>query len=549
MDTTESQMFKALFHQSASPVSVVKANSPEFTVVAVNNLYKSTSQIPVEDIIGKPAFDVYKPWDAASAEQFLRLRKGMEEAVRENKAVELPVLIFDSPVAEGKPSERSWWQITIAPIADSNGQLQFLKCMTLNVSERERVKVEIEEARQKEHNLNEELQAVNEELASTNEELMATVEELRVSQEKLAQLNNELEERVTARTAQLVASERRYRNMLNAIPQIAWTTNAKPEVTFYNERWYEYTGLSIHETQTLGWKEVIHPDDWQYCVDSYRDIIASNRPGEFEVREKDADGTYRWHLLRIQPVRNEFGVIDLWVGTATDIDDIKRLQQQKDDFISIASHELKTPITSLKASLQLMDKMKDDPSKTMMPKLILQSRKSIQRVSTLIEDLLNVSRLQQTQINLNKTDFILSQLLSACANPIAILGKQKVNITGDVEIQICADEHRIDQVVTNLVNNAVKYAPDSECITLHIEQRRNMVKVSVIDKGPGIPQDKIPHLFNRYYRVESSSYHISGLGLGLYISAEIIKQHGGEIGANSEPGQGSTFWFTLPLCE
>jgi len=549
MDTTESQMFMALFHQSASPVSVVKANAPEFTVVAVNNLYKSTSQIPVEDIIGKPAFEVYWPWDAASAEQFLRLRQGMEEAVAKHKAVELPILVFDSLVVEGKPSERSWWQINIAPITNGVGELQFLKCMTVNVSERERVKLEILEAKEKEHQLNEEMQAINEELASTNEELMATVEELKVSQEKLAQLNNELEERVTARTAQLAASERRYRNMLNALPQIAWTTNAKPEVTFYNERWYEYTGLSIHETQALGWQEVIHPDDWQYCVNKYRDIIGNNIPGEFEVRERGADGLYRWHLLRIQPVRNEFGVIDLWVGTATDIDDIKRLQQQKDDFISIASHELKTPITSLKASLQLMDKMKDDPSKAIMPKLILQSRKSIQRVSTLIEDLLNVSRLQQTQINLNKTDFILSQLLSACANPIAILGKQKIHITGDVELQICADEHRIDQVVTNLVNNAVKYAPDSEYITLHIEPYDNMVKVSVIDKGPGIPKDKIPHLFNRYYRVESSSYHISGLGLGLYISSEIIKQHGGKIGADSEPGQGTTFWFTLPLCD
>lgn len=548
MNTTESQMFKALFNQSASPVSVVKANAPDFTVVAVNNLYKSSSQIPVEEIIGKPAFDVYKPWDAASAEQFLRLRKGMEEVVRKNKAIELPVLIFDHPAIDGKPSERSWWQITIAPIADSGGQLQFLKCMTLNVSEREKVKLQIEEAREKEHQLNEEMQAINEELVSSNEELMATVEELKVSQEKLAQLNNELEERVAARTAQLASSERRYRNMLNAIPQIAWTTNAKPEVTFYNERWYEYTGLTIHETQTLGWKEVIHPDDWQYCVESYRAIIASNRPGEFEVREKGADGIYRWHLLRIQPVRNEFGVIDLWVGTATDINDIKRLQQQKDDFISIASHELKTPITSLKASLQLMDKMKDDPSKTMMPKLILQSRKSIQRVSTLIEDLLNVSRLQQAQITLNKTYFILSQLLSACANPIAILGKQKINITGNLDLQICADEHRIDQVVTNLVNNAVKYAPDSDCITLHIETLDDTVKVLVIDQGPGISKDKIPNLFNRYYRVESSSYHISGLGLGLYISAEIVKQHGGDIGACSELGQGSTFWFTLPLC-
>ena len=549
MDILEAQMYKALFNQSASPVSVVKADAPLFTIVAINDLYKNRSHVPAQEIIGKPAFEIYKPWDAASEEQFLRLRQGMEQAAVESRPIDLPTLMFDSPATGCKPSERSWWQIQIAPITDAEGQIQFLKCITLNVTERELIRLEIEEARHKEQMMNEEMQAINEELASTNEELTATIEELSVSQETLAQLNNELEERVAARTAQLSASERRYRNMLNALPQIAWTTTLHGEVSFYNERWYEYTGLSVQQTKTLGWKEVIHPDDWQYCIDTYRAVVASHQPGEFEVREKGADGVYRWHLLRVQPVRNEFGVVDLWIGTATDIDGIKQLQQQKDDFISIASHELKTPITSLKASLQLMDKMKDDPSKTMMPKLILQSRKSIQRVSTLIEDLLNVSRLQQTEINLNKNNFILSELLSACANPIAILGKHKVEITGDMELQICADEHRIDQVVTNLVNNAVKYAPDSETINLHIKKYDTLVKVSVIDYGPGIPKDKISHLFNRYYRVESSGYHASGLGLGLYISAEIIKQHGGEIGVDSEPGKGCTFWFTLPLCD
>ncbi|WP_345954805.1 ATP-binding protein [Mucilaginibacter sp. PAMB04168] len=548
-DVVNAQMFEALFNQSPSPVSVVRADAPAFTIVAVNDVYVKRSHLNKDQILNKPSFDVYRPWDEASAEQFKLLREGLMQAVYDKQQVNLPTLSFDAPAKDGEAGSRSWWQIQISPVLDTAGEVEYLMCVTRNVTEQEQVRKQAEESREKEQELNEELQVINEELAATNEELTSTIEELSYSQERLSRLNNELEERITARTAALTASERRYKTILNTLPQIAWTTTLQGEVSFFNQRWYEYTGLSVEQSKATGWEDVIHPDDLEYSVRTYRDIVATKRPGEYELREKGTDGIYRWHLIRVQPIRNEFGDIEHWIGTATDIDSIKQLQQQKDDFISIASHELKTPITSLKASLQLMDKVKDNPTSDMMPRLILQSRKSIQRVSVLIEDLLNVSRLQQGEVQLNKSTFIVSQLLNACCNPIAIMGKQKIKIDGEVELQVCADEHRIDQVVTNLVNNAVKYAPESEYITLCIEKDFDMVKVSVSDNGPGVPEDKIPHLFDRYYRVDSSGYHASGLGLGLYISAEIIKRHGGEIGVDSKIGKGSTFWFTLPLIE
>ncbi len=540
-------MFEALFNQLPNPVSVVKADAPTFTVVAVNHLYRNRSRIPATDIIGKPAFDIYKPWDKASEEQFALLKRGIVQAISEKRQVNLPTIHFAYPSADGLSINRSWWQVQITPVLNADSEVMYAMCVTQDVSDRELFKLEIENSKDKEQAMTEELQAMNEELASTNEELTATVEELSISEQKLHRLNNELEERITARTEQLALSERRYRSMLNALPQIAWTSTIQGEVSFFNQRWYDYTGLSYEETKATGWSTVVHPDDVENSVNAYRKIVATNKPGEFEVRERGADGVYRWHLVRVQPVRNEIGIIDQWIGTATDIDALKQLQQQKDDFISIASHELKTPITSLKASLQLMDKMKDNPSKDMLPKLILQSRKSIQRVSTLIEDLLNVSRLQQAEVALNKAPFILSQLLNSICNPISILGKQKIRIEGELELEIVADEHRIDQVVTNLVNNAVKYAPESEDITLTIHKNNNLVKLSVTDRGPGIPEEKIPHLFDRYYRVDAAGYQASGLGLGLFISSEIIKRHGGEIGVESELGKGTTFWFILPV--
>jgi PAS domain S-box-containing protein len=544
MSTLTEQIFESLFNKTTTPISVIKANPPDFTIVAVNDQYKKNTNTSADQIIGRPAFEVYKPWDEASSKQFELLKSGLLQAIKENQVVNLPTLFFEAPAADGATVNQTWWQIEISPILSSGNEVEYLMCNTLNVTERELTRRAVEGAKQKEDQLHQELRDVNDELVTMNEKLTSTVEELRLSQASLIQLNNELETRIASRTQVLAENEKRSRSILDALPQIAWTSTLNGEVDFYNRRWYDYTGLDF---ETTSWQEVIHPDDLQYNLDKYAAILQSNKPGEFEIREKGKDGVYRWHLVRIEPLLNEAGEIAHWIGTATDIEALKKLQQQKDDFISIASHELKTPITALKASLQLLDKMKDNPSAEMLPKLIMQSRKSMQRISTLVDDLLNLGRLQQRNLQLNKTIFTISEMLNASCNPISVAGKHVFYISGDKELQVHADEHRIEQVIVNLVNNAVKYAPDSNEIVFFIQQINDMAKISIKDTGPGIPQDKLPHLFDRYYKLDHAGYQGSGLGLGLYISSEIVKRHGGDIGVESELGKGSTFWFTLPI--
>ncbi|MDB5025635.1 MAG: domain S-box protein [Mucilaginibacter sp.] len=549
MNAFKEKIFEALFNQAGTPICIIKADAPRFTIIAINEEYKKNSRRATNDIIGKSVFDVYKAWDKASEEQFKLLESGLFQTKAKKSAVNLPVLYFEAPAADGQSVEQSWWQINIMPVFMENDHVEYLMCSTFNVTKEELARLSMEDAKQKEQQLHKELQEVNEKLTVTNEKLNVTIEELRQTQENLYQLNNELEQRIAARTHALTESEGRLKLILDALPQIAWTNTVAGEADFYNRRWYEYTGIDVDENDPWKWKEALHPDDLTYCLDSYWAILQSNEPGEFEIREKEKHGMYRWHLVRMQPLRNEAGEVIHWIGTATDIDDLKQLQQQKDDFISIASHELKTPITSLKVSLQLLDRMKNNPSSEMLPKMISQSRKSMQKISTLVDDLLNVSRIQKGQLPLNKTTFTISELLNSCCNPISITGKHRFHIAGDKELKVHADEHRIEQVMINFITNAVKYAPNSTDISIIIQKENNQVKVSVMDKGPGIPKDKIPHLFDRYYRVDSTGYHASGLGLGLYISSEIIKRHGGEIGTESELGKGSTFWFTLPLQE
>lgn len=225
----------------------------------------------------------------------------------------------------------------------------------------------------------------------------------------------------------------------------------------------------------------------------------------------------------------------------------KELLKQKDDFISIASHELRTPITTLTASLQLLNKMKDNPSAKMLPTLVEQANKSLNKVNTLIKDLLNVTQLNNGQLHLNKSWIILAELVEDCCPHVRSEGVYSIRTEGDMDLKVHIDVQRIDQVIVNFVNNAIKYAPESKDILINIEKMNDTAKVSVTDRGAGIAADKIPNLFNRYYRVEDNENQYSGLGLGLYISGEIIKRHDGRIGVESDVGKGSTFWFVLPL--
>lgn len=454
---------------------------------------------------------------------------------KENRAAELLVANIELAFQNGEKENRA------AELIIANKEL------LIQNEEKERRAEDLADLSAELNVQQEELRQANDELNEKTHLLIKQEETVRIINHDLVVLNQELEERVVNRTKALAESEIQFRNMMETIPQIAWTNTYDGDVTFYNQRWYDYTGLSVEQTQTSGWRKTIHPEDLQYTFAQFKTIREGSDGGEFQMRMKSADGNYRWHLSRLMPINNEIDENILWVGTATDIHELRLLQQQKDDFISIASHELKTPITTLKASLQLLDRMKDNPTHVMLPNLIAQANKSLNKVTALIEDLLNATKVNEGQIHLNKTSFTLADLIDDCCSYIRLEGIYTIVAKGDLSLKIYADADRMNQVIINFVNNAVKYAPDSKIIAVNIEKTGNMARVSVTDKGPGITEDKLTHLFDRYYRVQTHGIQGSGLGLGLYICSEIIKKHNGEIGVTSQLGKGSTFWFTLPL--
>lgn len=268
---------------------------------------------------------------------------------------------------------------------------------------------------------------------------------------------------------------------------------------------------------------------------------------DHEIGIQPVDGDLIYISINAAPIRDENGSIVAGIATFMDVTQRRKVIQQKDEFISVASHELKTPITSLKASLQLLKRLSTGMESDLFHKLMEQANKSMQKVSVLIEDLLNASKFTGGQLHLNKKAVNLYDLVTACCDDFRIEDEHYITVRGNKDIEVEVDANKIDQVLVNFVNNAIKYAHDSMEILINIERRDHMAKVSVTDKGPGIQPELIPHLFQRYYRADPAGRQYSGLGLGLYISSEIVKKHNGTIGAESEPGKGSTFWFTVPL--
>jgi two-component system CheB/CheR fusion protein len=371
------------------------------------------------------------------------------------------------------------------------------------------------------------------------------LEEARANAEKL---NDELEQSVKKRTQELFDSREHFKILADNVPQMTWTNLPNGEVNFYNHQWYKYTGLSFEESKGQGWLAVIHPDDKQETQERFMKALRSEKAFVMENRYKRQDGMYRWHLNRGVPLRNEDGEITLWIGTATDIDDQKREMEKKDEFIGIASHELKTPLTSLKGYLHLITSYKKD---TLPPAVTLFSKKatdSVNKLQYLVNDLLDVSKINAGKLEYQMSVINLAELIKSCIeNANHIYPDYEIRNNGEAQVLVKGNMERLEQVLMNLLNNAVKYSRDNKLIIVSTAASGNKVKVAITDFGIGLSDSQKNKIFERFYRVEDKKFLSSGLGMGLYICTEIIKAHNGNIAVESQLGAGSTFYFVLPM--
>ncbi|TCD25475.1 PAS domain-containing sensor histidine kinase [Pedobacter psychrodurus] len=330
-------------------------------------------------------------------------------------------------------------------------------------------------------------------------------------------------------------------------PEIIFTAEPDGEISYVNRRFTSFFGLPAGGFKTRDVLSKVHAQDQFKLIRNWTAAVMAKVDFQMEIRLQTLNSESHWHMVRALPIISATGNVEKWMGSCTDINQHIKAIQHLDEFITVASHELKTPITSLNASLQLMERMVEVQGNAKLSTLMSQANRSVQKVRHLVEDLLHTGSIKEGQISLQKKVFSISDWLAGSCGHVKLEEKFNLHIAPSGIIFVEGDEQRIDQVLVNFVNNAMKYAPGSTDIYISAEILGERVKISVRDLGQGIPADKLPYLFDRYYRVDYTGGSASGLGLGLYICSEIIRRHGGEIGVDSHLGEGSTFWFTLPL--
>ena len=258
---------------------------------------------------------------------------------------------------------------------------------------------------------------------------------------------------------------------------------------------------------------------------------------------------YRWHLGRSIAIKEKDGIINKWFGTATDITDQKEAEQQKDEFISIASHELKTPVTTIKGLTQLLKRRLERQGATELVSILASVETQINRLTRLVNDLLDSSKIQAGRLDYVQEAVDLDALVHNIIETMQLTTTtHTISIHGASHASIKGDRDKLEQVFINLISNAIKYSPQATSVDIHLAVSYDMVMVSVHDNGVGIPEEQQHKIFERFYRAQDSTDRAApGLGMGLYIASEIVKRHHGKITVTSEEGKGSTFTVYLPL--
>ncbi|MBP2160431.1 MULTISPECIES: PAS domain S-box protein [Asticcacaulis] len=358
-------------------------------------------------------------------------------------------------------------------------------------------------------------------------------------------------------------SERQFKHLANAINPMVWVTRADGSLEYFNDRWYEFTGDTPGATGRESWADLVHPEDLERVIGQWRDSVLTGESYEIQYRLRHVDGTFRWVLGRATAERGENGHILRWYGTSTDIQDLVDARHRaeeaniaKSDFLANMSHEIRTPMNAVIGLSTIL--ANSQPLTEKQRQYIRTLQLSADSLLALINDLLDIAKIEARTVELEHIPFSLPRLLQEVTSMMAVQVRQKglkFTASGD-----CADNHfflgdptRLRQIVTNLCSNAIKFTSDGGIhisIDCHQTDRPHVetVCIAVRDTGIGITPEKIQSIFDKFVQADSSiSRRYGGTGLGLAITKTLTELMGGTISVKSEFGKGSTFTVCIPM--
>ncbi len=472
--------------------------TPNGILIEANRPALDAANLQAEDVLGKPFAQTY--WWSYSTQSQAQLN----EAIKRAAAGE--TIRFDVQARIGT-EHYILLDFSLIPLFDSNGKVEYLISSGIDISDRE------------------------------------------VSKQALMQREQEL------------------KLITEVIPQQIWTASANGEVDYFNQRWLDYTGIPLEETVNSGWSIFLHPEDSARVIETWAESVILGKKYNIEARLRGADGVYRWFLIKARPLRNQQGKIIRWYGTNTSITRIKELEQRlrqqtedlikanrlKDEFMAIVSHELRTPLNPILGWSQLLAAGTLDPEKTAAGISIIERNAKLQ--AQLIDDLLDVSRILRGKLNLNQTPLSLEMVIKSALTTVQLAAEAKsIQIKTEFEPkigQVAGDAGRLQQIIWNLVSNAIKFTPEGGQVLIKLGKIGTQALIQVQDTGQGIDSEFLPHVFDRFRQAEGgNTRQFGGLGLGLAIVRHLSELHGGTVAVASEgKGKGAIFSVKLPLMD
>lgn len=366
-------------------------------------------------------------------------------------------------------------------------------------------------------------------------------------------------------------SEGHFRAMADNVPNLAWMANPDGWIFWYNKRWYDYTGTTLEEMQGWGWQKVHHPDHVKRIVEFVKEAWPKGEPFELNFPLRRHDGQYRWFLTRVFPIKDKRGNVERWIGTNTDIEDLRQRHQieqrmkllteqrnalmqvgkSKDEFIALASHQLRTPATAVKQYISLVMEGFVGPVTKDQLEFLQIALDSNERQLRIINDLLKTAQLDTNGYELNMQRHNLLPLIHEVISDMGStleLKKQKVEFKcSEKKVDARVDATEMKVVFANLLENASKYSRPGTEIKITLRKKAGLTEIIVKDQGVGIGQGDLVRIFDKFTRIDNElSDTVTGNGLGLYWVKQLVELHGGSIEVTSRSGKGSEFIVRLP---
>ena len=356
----------------------------------------------------------------------------------------------------------------------------------------------------------------------------------------------------------LRSSEQMFRTLADNMSQLAWMADGAGTISWYNRRWLDYTGMALQDLIDVRWDSLLHPEHKARVIATLEQHLKSGLPWEETFPLRGRDGSYRWVLSRAVPIQDTATQTVHWFCTSTDItaqqeakETLRRAVALRDEFLSVASHELRTPLTALGLQLEGLRRLSaqgrvDGLSDRAALKLDIAVQQG-KRLNILVDGLFDVTRIESGRLALEWERFDLGDCINQVAERLIDVASRagcELRVHGRRSVEGTWDRSRIDQVVMNLITNAIKYGAGHP-VDVTLQEDGESVRIAVHDEGIGIAAPDQHRIFGRFERAVSPTRY-GGLGLGLYISSQIVQAHGGTIEVESSVGKGSTFTVQLP---